>query len=741
MEERKRQRAEAAVAPVALACRNPLELLRPFGEETGLRHSGSDLQRTLMSAAACSFEAKCRDKSLEELPDKFMELHLNGQAARSNHSTLTALTGEKNLGRRMITLSSAVLEGSCYLLGLMLCLISTICLTSAQLARPFRPLLFVLRLRYDETPTKVRVEDPGAEENEVVPFERDCEPAKKPLQGPGSQQVADVVRDLQPALQSAGAAASVVHTSMMPVTATGHHSKILQVEMSVGLLLAQGNGDDARFHFISTQAPTALYALEKNNAQNIKQALSDCVNSVPELRRVSGEFKLRVRHSCTDRAGANFAAERLLQTELDNAFSFTHTPCDVHKLYSATKNGMAVTEPDVSGMLALALGTADHGAVTRMRQVLARILARRLVITFDSPPRGDVLRHQQQLWDLVLPVNHVEPARAKRNAKRRFILSYYLNGALWSKDIVHYCEFGCCCSPQQTLHRMCRYVCWALLPAPFPRFARSRWNGYDEALDAVTLLAGVHDLLSELVLEYTRVPRGASAAAELVDPVRQAPQAELAEGDDENKDAQVKKAHRYNAAQWVQTRPFERLALTRALVHPMMGLMKKFLQVAGERWEKKQQARAAKGDRRSYIMVEAAALADVDERMAAVSDLLRQNPAAVRAAAFTAALQEQRFVAVSSVLCSLHCLLRLPRSGYPYKLFSMLDEVDLEAVATDLLQAPVCMRDGLADAVLREFAPWLWFQVSCCSSVWTYSRIELAGYVTAAHTCAHLGVH
>ena len=678
---------------------------------------GTVVQRSLLSCAASSLDkssvlqSEARTAAEE---DKFLDLHLDGKAARSNCRTLGLLLGEDNLGRKMLTLSSAVLEGSYYLLGLLLCFVSCLCCSATAAvatARPVRPLLFVVRTRYDETPTKVRVDDPAAEVFELPVHVG--EGASLDLPAGCRQPAADIVRSVNLLSKDTRGAAQA---PMMPDTSTGQHSKVLQIELSVGCLLAQDiseHDDKPGFCFFASPAPTSLYAVEKTNASNIKAAVCDCLSAVPELQRVSDEFTLRVRHVCTDRAGANFAAERLIQPEYPNMV-LVHTPCDVHKLYSCTKNGMSFNDNDVSGMLALALGTADPGAVTRMRQIIARVLIRRLRIVYDAPPQGEAKTYRQQLLQLVLPTENVEPARAKRNTKRRFVLQYFLNGPWWSDEVTHFCQFGCCPSPQATVRHMVRYVTWSLLPSAFPRFPRSRWTRYDEALDAVTLLAGCHNILQDLVLEFTGAPRVTPSAGSVQPDLPALENLEGAEAfptahenmDMESPDAQVKKQHRQNAGQWCQTGPYGRLVLMRDLVCPLMRLMYKFLQVGGDAWERKQQGQAATGHRRSYPIVEAAKLADVSDCMRRVSDLLRHAPPAIRPVDFSAGLQEQRFVASSSALSSLHCLLRVPRSGCPYSIFCLLDDVDGEAVAQRILDIPPCMRDELTHVLLQEFESW-----------------------------------
>ena len=402
-------------------------------------------------------------------------------------------------------------------------------------------------------------------------------------------------------------------------------------------------------------------------------------------------------------------------------------------------------------------------------------------VVYHSAPECDLAsdEYREQLYDLFLPVANVEASISKRNKKRRYILSFFLNGRLEQSELQHFCAFHCCSDFEHTLARMRRFVAWALVPCKPPLFARSRWNKWDHALDYVGLLGGIHGLLPELVASFlgpekNKLPMSDQAAAATSDtdgqldqlddlfeslkpsrkakampmPLQNPQQSDLPEQennteqepseqpqedgqgpseqpqedgqgpseqpqeDGQNKSEMDKKFDwaEFNRQQkiltrkWVESDPFNRLSLMKECAEPLLHLMYKFLLYSGDGWEKGQQLLAARGFPRTYVVTEKAAGFDDQWCIAQLYDLLSSPPQVLRRdASHIEALALLRFRAVSSALCSLHVLLRLPHQNFPFKLFKLLDADDY---AEDILAEPFCKRDALATQFLRIYVTW-----------------------------------
>lgn len=174
---------------------------------------------------------------------------------------------------------------------------------------------------------------------------------------------------------------------------------------------------------------------------------------------------------------------------------------DVHRLANATKHATAVLDADISGLISLALALGAPGSVSTLRQIIAKILAEECAVIHDLPPENTV-SYRQAVFNLFLPIDKVDAPRRKQNTLRRYIISYYLNGDLRQQQPQHYCCFSCCQSFESTVHRMAKYVTWALVPTKPAVFTRSRWTKYDLAIDWVGILAGVHHLLEKVLPKF-----------------------------------------------------------------------------------------------------------------------------------------------------------------------------------------------------------------------------------------------
>ena len=136
------------------------------------------------------------------------------------------------------------------------------------------------------------------------------------------------------------------------------------------------------------------------------------------------------------------------------------------------------------------------------------------------------------------------------------------------------------------------------------------------------------------------------------------------------------------------------------MLAPVHELMARFLCISGAGWRKKQAALAAQGKPRSWAVLEAARLRDVNNCMElllmfAISPLpaAKQNYVPCEARLLC-------FVMASGGLCSLQSLLRLPRQGLPYQVFKLLENPSL---AADLLKTPPCQLDEFCNFLFQRY--------------------------------------
>jgi hypothetical protein len=83
-------------------------------------------------------------------------------------------------------------------------------------------------------------------------------------------------------------------------------------------------------------------------------------------------------------------------------------------------------------------------------------------------------RYREAALDMWFPISKSDPFG--RSAKRRAIVSYYLNGDWASGALQHFCAPGCCPSPDAAIRNMCKLLPGSLLPHSATRMAQHRWT-------------------------------------------------------------------------------------------------------------------------------------------------------------------------------------------------------------------------------------------------------------------------
>ena len=700
--ETKQQAVSSSAGQLVLPTASSVDDLAPYLPVAVLAPSSAktlqlDLQNAFLKG--CSKGVGCDDELTEQ--------HLQGSMASLSYTAFEKLTGDNNAGRRVLSVASALFEFAVLLWsGFLLFLTGG---GVKQEEDEFQPLMCCLRLRYDETPTKVRIEDLKCD-TICLGF------GSAPLSALTPEQVAS--------------------GNFLGSETSSNYAKVLQIEMFLGVLLQNRGGNHQVWTF--GQVPTCLYALESTTGRITYHALKDAIEAVGSYKNMSEKFPINIRHTCSDRYSANTVAERFLSGFYPDS-TLCHLWCDVHRLYSVVKGSVSIAEKDVSGCLAFALGFGEPGTVPKMRTALAKILLRRLSVVHGDRPDGEVSQYRKAVFDMFLPLEKVSPSRRKLNRKRRFVLSYFLNGPYWEEAISHFCPFGCCSSAESSLKGVVVFASWALIPFRCPVYPRSRWTRADEAFDFVGLLCSVHNLLPALINELTGGPNKpeqeqatqqhqhglldvldnkhqdleldewqtlmeqetgprcggfadpfvSSSSSSHHDrcsaehPFQNQPDflhpeqeetknTQQAQGEEEPAPilsgadgpdwAQERKKNKKKARAWANSEPCSRLIVTKEVLGVLMHLMYKFLQYTGQTWDRKQKQLASVGKERSYRILLAYQGKDVLHCIDQLSALFFQRSLALTPSLCTFRIIAMRFKMIARALCHLHGLLRLPRN-------------------------------------------------------------------------------
>ena len=690
-----------------------------MGTVAEISQVGSIVQRTLFAAwlrVSNALPGGSSSKKAQTCPvrdkDEIVQHCLTEDALTTSAQAVSRLvaghpTQPSTVRQLLLQTGAAVQEMGSWMCGLLFSKIQNLC----EAGRCYKPIAYVVAMRYDETPHAVRI---------ASTLEGQLFLGRTAL---SSETQAD-------RLQACG-----VETSMVNIVQNATHAKIMQVEHKVASLVQHRQTKE--FMWTSTDVPSGLSAVDRSTGETTRAVLWNHISSLPEVQRLWSPYPLRIRVSTADRAGSNQRAEIGLQEpEFMPEFIKAPFPCDVHKVATCMKSSLSLASDDITGVLNVGLLTTEAGSTRMLRAILIEIFSE-LSIVHSNAPVGE--KNREEVLDMFVPVVNVPPPRRKLNQKRRYILKKFLNADWAEPKVQHICQYGCCVSEADTRKAFAFYVSWAIIPHSCPVFSRKSWTRADEALDWAGLLCHCHNLMERVVTLYVGspsstvaapAPTSATAAGEdaweaalLADVARpssgQAAVADdallqaAADGGDEEGGAAAAERPPANSTEqwqafrrqkrklvqmWSQSHPGPRLAVAKRTLQPTLRFLANMLKMSGAAWELKQQRRAVNTGDRSYVVLEAARGDNLKACMDELYKILHEDLLAVPHADVCAELRSLRFRMTSCVMCALHALIRLAHSSMPVQLFQALDgQEDLVA------QWPKCLRDELSAAVLQRY--------------------------------------
>ena len=617
-----------------------------------------------------------------------------------------------------------------------------------KISSTHRGLLFVAKFRFDETPSKISVND---------------------LQG---SNIPDPLAHDQKATRT-----------------SKQLCKLLQTEFSVSVLL-QAN-DIKETVLLSTSVPTPLQVLDRTTGNNIRQALEQSWNAVPDLQSSMEGFDFKCLVFNTDEYGANDLAQWGMQLTRPGWLRLS-TLCDIHKGSTCQGSVFSLSGPSISAVINLALSMTPAGSLGTMQSMLCDILTARFELRVGSPgyrPDADIFR--KDLLDLYLSVpssfalevasstSTRQRVRFSQKLKQRKIIEFFLNDDLRDHHrIIHWSKPGQYKSYDEALQTFLKYVIPALLPCNCPVFPRSRWFGADGPLEWLGLLAGAHGLLEPLIASWTGrnvsvepqmdplqdmkdaiglddegwqfVGASESNRQDAKDPMplqdQQHHESEEAQDGNEKQQQDSAKAvsaeqgdsqpqaesagdafdwHKYHeklktsVAEWVLgpgngPRPDTMLALMRYSMGPVLKLLTSLLYISSAKFLKDQYKAACETGRREYRMLKAYEGAETKLLFANCLKMFQRPPPAIPQAEWRQDILVLAFSMLSRMMCSTSQLLHWRRSRYPYKLFSALTNIEAAKV---VFNDPQCLKDEVTQALCKRFPTQEEFCSSECFSI------------------------
>ena len=262
-----------------------------FGRFEDIAGIGTKLQQRLREAAQNMI-------GKEQQPDEFLQRQFETPSATMSFKQMDTFVQSTCSHVRVLAVAAAMLRVGGFLWGiLMTCLCCFFTASNGSGSSVAQPVAMIVKMRYDETPTKVRLVD-------IMPQE------------PASSH------------------------SIVPQGQTkSPHAKVVQSELSLAFLVRMTGGGGSKkgeFKLLHGSVPTCLTAVDRCTAENLRATVLGHMDCIPELRGVAQQFPVRVRHTCCDRFAGNLSAEKALDQDFRDWLPMLLT-CDVHKLYNCTE--------------------------------------------------------------------------------------------------------------------------------------------------------------------------------------------------------------------------------------------------------------------------------------------------------------------------------------------------------------------------------------------------------------------
>ena len=272
-----RQQPEAILVQQAAAASPPL-----YGDFELMTKVGTGTQRSL----AAVLNKSLKDKEAEQsCSGNFDILHtiMDGDVLTCSASSMAKLFQEKG-GRARVQQVLVEAGAASHQMSGVVCSSLLSMLHNMFMAAGARPLMFFLKMKYDESPTKVRVATvvQGLGQDALMPMRLVLPQACR-----SPEQVTSF-------LQAIGA-------SMLSHSETAKHAKILQTQMAIGVLYVQNRGEEnEHFTWVRGSVPCSLQAMDAATAENERRCLLETIMMVPEIERLAQSFEIKLRHVCCD---------------------------------------------------------------------------------------------------------------------------------------------------------------------------------------------------------------------------------------------------------------------------------------------------------------------------------------------------------------------------------------------------------------------------------------------------------
>ena len=473
--------------------------------------------------------------------------------------------------------------------------------------------------------------------------------------------------------------------------------------------------------------PPAQYLAVLGGMSPLIRAAENCKGEgiLPLLRQTqhttqAKDFQFHFRISECDAAGANLRAEAMLSAESETSFTAIFQ-CSAHKGHKAAERcwQLPVFAKVISGLIHAGLTLSAPQALKLLRDGLLVEVGSRPVRIFKvgaPSPESDVYR--KKILSLFAPSKG-----PRRRALLELMATTLLNGNWESHALEHDCLPHCRCSGEEDIREAVQFVISKILKAVRPGvFQRGDWLNWLHNLKGFGLLEGLHGLLTPAFLRHVAPAPGiqndvlggilgGEVGARDVDnlgfllPPDADAHGAIAGLDPGLDRVEVQRRqrlqHQAKSHEFFQTPDWHRhlVMLSQALL-PQVQLMQSILHKTSVEWEASQQRSLQEQGTRLWPVLELHKKTDINA-------MLQNNAIIFFDPALNPVPDDEGNRSLWLQACmrpaaAVYQLLGVKVEGFPYKLFSLLEDRTHEN-AQMIAQAPPCMLDDFSAQILQQF--------------------------------------
>ena len=437
--------------------------------------------------------------------------------------------------------------------------------------------------------------------------------------------------------------------------------------------------------------------------------------TLPLLIALEEKFTCRLSLSNADKGATGLKTDRLYESLYPLNPRLSGLGCTSHRVNSAQKAQMEVCSETYAGTVAFSLAHKGDGSWAVFRRNSADILfesARPIYGGLKPSPDTPFMRRIDAVLTLALPSEPRNIAIAQRKERLRNAFQSPLD----REEIDVYIETEPMRPRQERkyLKRWASQTADDLVPQQFSAMQRQRWVLNNFRVKQLMLMAVSWNVLKRAVARTfpsktkTEVNTGWSSGDE--------PTAPKAQGNEKPEEkgstsywARKNEEARGDVRKWLQGESWlPMLILCSIAMEPHVHLLRHVLCVDGPDWEAKQvQALRETGKREWRLLLLHNLEMTAQFHMDCAELFFNEAPwSALPSAEHSCRSRSMAYSLVSRTLCAVWLLIEAPATGYPFKLFKLMQAEgdDLSALLVEILGDPECLHDPFSARFLALFA-------------------------------------